>query len=129
MYGGENMWWSLIDGSVMFHDGPDELDSSSYPPLLHFRSSSNKDLQMLLAEDWRKCVQDCKASELILPLYKIKIYEEGKLCTIFKNEGRYSVLYTAHLLILYMFFDLTRAPCNSFLHPIFIGKSTILDGQ
>lgn len=55
MYGGENMWWSLIDGSVMFHDGPDELDSSSYPPLLHFRSSSNKDLQMLLAEDWRKC--------------------------------------------------------------------------
>lgn len=63
MYGGENMWWSLIDGSVMFHDGPDEPDSSSYPPLLHFRyppllhfrSSSNKDLQMLLADYWRKC--------------------------------------------------------------------------
>uniref|UniRef100_K1P786 Uncharacterized protein n=1 Tax=Magallana gigas TaxID=29159 RepID=K1P786_MAGGI len=41
---------------------------------------------MLLAEDWRKCVQDCQESELILPLYKIKIYEEGKLCPIFKNE-------------------------------------------
>lgn len=89
MYGGQNMWWSLCDGAVMFHDGPDEPDFQTYPLLCHFRSTSDKDQRTLLAEDWRKCIQECESSKLSLPLHRIKIHEEGELCRIFKNEGTY----------------------------------------
>lgn len=44
MYGGENMWWLLIDGSVMFYDGFDELDSFLYFFLFYVCFLFKKDL-------------------------------------------------------------------------------------
>jgi hypothetical protein len=89
MLGGQDMWWSLSDGMLTFHDGPEEPDFRAYPPLRNFRSMSCSNQQSLLAEDWRMCVHECEASRLSLPLPRIKIHQEGELCRIFKNEGMF----------------------------------------
>ena len=84
---GEGHWWSLSADGVVFHDGPEEPDFRHYPPLAHFRTTTGKEQQGILAEDWKWSIQKYEDSNLRLPLYKIKVHKDGELCRILKNEG------------------------------------------
>lgn len=46
---GENVWWSWVNGDVVFHDGPTDLNERPEgPPIHHFRSTSMKNEQIYL---------------------------------------------------------------------------------
>lgn len=79
---GVGYWWKwTVDGSVEFHDGPDQDESRPCGPhLYHFRSTSISEIQQQLGEKWK----ECKSIPQSLPLHKLRD-EEGKL--IFQREA------------------------------------------
>ena len=90
----------VVTGEVMFHDGLDEPESQIYPQLLHLRSTTAKMQKQRLDDDWRICLRDSETSDLCLPLYKIKVYEEGFLSRTSKNEG--SSMYSSFNIMKYI---------------------------
>lgn len=81
---GQGVWWHWKDdGSVEFHDGPNEAtDRQQGPSLSHFRSSSIKDVQSSLETAW----QQCHEKPQDLPLYKLRD-NSGKLVYSKLNEA------------------------------------------
>ncbi|KAI8513939.1 hypothetical protein Bbelb_082630 [Branchiostoma belcheri] len=59
---GAGIWWRQVPAGIEFLDGPNEVDTRTYPPLHQFRSSSLKQEQKSLMEKWNECIQKfCKS--------------------------------------------------------------------
>ena len=73
---GKGVWWHWNeDGSVEFHDGPNEATHHEEGPRVsHFRSSCIKSVQSRLETAWKKCFEHPQD----LPLYKLR-NDSGKL--------------------------------------------------
>ena len=72
---GEGIWWHYDEDirSVIFHDGHLEPKEKVEGPLLnHFRSSIIKSERIFLREQWENCLE----TEVLLPISKVKIYDE-----------------------------------------------------
>ena len=100
---GEGPWWKIVDGDIIFADGPtDPHFHAAGPPLHHFRSSSLQE-QIYVRNIWLSCVKKFKDNNLSLPLKKIRTFENGKLLFVQQSDvqdqtlpGKTSILSTKH---------------------------------
>lgn len=88
---GKGVWWHFEDNHIVFHDSSDDPKfQDEGPPLLNFRSSSLKEAFDKNQEIWQNCIEKFKCKTLSLPLYKLKLRNDGKLKIIESNacEGK-----------------------------------------
>lgn len=101
---GEGPWWKIVDGDIIFADGPtDPHFHAAGPPLHHFRSSSLQEEQIYVRNIWLSCVKKFKDNNLSLPLKKIRTFENGKLLFVQQSDvqdqtlpGKTSIFSTKH---------------------------------
>lgn len=57
--------------------------------LQHFYLTTSEKQATLLKETWNKCIEELQSGKLQLPVLKVKLYEDGKLTKVLKNEGNF----------------------------------------
>ncbi|VDI34882.1 Hypothetical predicted protein [Mytilus galloprovincialis] len=77
MLQGQDVWWHFENGALVFFDGPNDPSSRPEgPPLHHFRSSGLKEEGKILKNAWAKVVDKFESGYLLLPLKKLKVFDD-----------------------------------------------------
>ena len=83
---GEGKWWSLSGSFIVFHDGF-LRQSLQEPRLPRLGSITSQKHTQILKISWKTCIENFISKEL--PLLKLKVYADGSLQKVLKNEGKF----------------------------------------
>ena len=71
---GPGVWWKTTTTGIQFLDGESEKEhSASGPALMHFRSTSLSDIDLVLLDSWERCI----TVKVQLPAVRIQTYMQG----------------------------------------------------
>ena len=85
---GEGKWWSLSGSFIVFHDSS-LRQSFQEPRLPHLGSITSQKHTQILKISWKTCIENFISKKLQLPLLKLKVYADGSLQKVLKNEGKF----------------------------------------